>query len=189
MINCEFRFHRSKTLVPIDKSWYTLYLYHVHINRNIHVTSLKMGKKTKVAKFVFAILYEHPIFTGIWVWQKFLKMNKKNRPKFRIETKQKQTKNNNSDILGGIGWVARTCSINNIIMNCYHHSDYICFYVHWYQTLLWFNIASVDLLAIIFNRYSRVLKIWRTFVFFFSEFSWNLKIKTFHLLHFIHSHV
>ena len=33
------------------------------------------------------------------------------------------------------------------------------------------------------------MKIWGTFPFFFSEFSWNLKLKTCHLLHFMHWHV
>ena len=68
-------------------------------------------------------------------------------------------------------------------------------HVHWYQTLLWFNITqifnwltSANFLAI-FNKYLRVLKIWGTFPFFFPEFSWNLKLKTCHLLHFMHWHV
>ena len=33
------------------------------------------------------------------------------------------------------------------------------------------------------------MKIWTAFPLFFSEFSWNLKLKTCHLLHFMHWHV
>ena len=40
----------------------------------------------------------------------------------------------------------------------------------------------------IFNKYVRALKIWGTLPFFFSESSWNLKLKTCHLLHFMHWH-
>ena len=70
-------------------------------------------------------------------------------------------------------------------------------HVHWYQTLLWFNIAQIlNLLTsaifflAIFNKYLRVLKIWDLFHFPPPpEFSRNLKLKTCHLLHFMHWHV